>query len=532
MSKVLLQGTDAIMKLGEGCKKLTSMVSSTLGPKGRNVIIERAYSSALVTNDGVTIAREITLPDKIENIGASILKEASIKTNDLAGDGTTTACVLAESVISSGLKYYISGANPILLRRGMNKACKCIVDHLKEMSVNVKDSKDIYKVASISAQDENVGKLISNAFDIIGPQGVITLEDSNTDETTLRIIEGMEYDKGYLSSYMCNNMEKMEANYPNCDIYITENKITNIKEILPVLEYATQSSSPLLIICDDIDSEPLATIVLNKMRGNLSIVVTRAPAFADRRQAYMEDISVLCGATLISSRFANTSDAFDPKILGHASVRVTQNSTLITHGAGNSEDISQRISQIKTQIENASEDFEKEKLRQRLAKLTGGIAQILVGAHTEVEQKELKLRIEDAISATKAALAEGIIPGGGTALSRCIAPCKELLDTLDGDEKLGACVILDSLSAPLRTICANAGVSGDVVLNNILASADPSYGYDAMSDTYGNMFTLGIIDPTMVTRTAIENAISVASTMLSTSGIVADESATQSNKQS
>lgn len=523
MPKQILKDLEAIKALESGCEKLTCVVASTLGPKGRNVVLERKYTSPLITNDGVTIAKEITLEDTFENVGASIIKEASIKTNDVAGDGTTTACVLANSIVKNGMRNYIAGANPIILRKGMSKAVDVVVDTLKQMSKEISSSRDIFQVASISAQDEQIGELISNAFENVGKEGVITVEESNTTTTSLKLVEGMQYDKGYLSIYMCNNMEKMEANYNNCDIYLTDNKITTINDILPVLEYATKSGNPMLIVCDDIENEPLTTIVLNKMHGNLNVVVTKAPAYGDKRSAYLDDISALVGATLVSEKTGTTIKDFVPTFLGKANIKVTKDNTTITNGQGSKEEIAKRVSIILAQIKSANSDFDKKQLEERLAKLTGGVAVIMVGAMTEIEMQEKKLRIEDAISATKSAISEGIVCGGGIALLRTAHNVMALSNTLQGDEKTGAQIIYNSLFEPIKKICENAGVDGSVVIDKILNNKNASYGYDALTNTYCDMFEKGIIDPTKVTRSAIENACSVASTLLTTSAVVCEK---------
>lgn len=531
MAKQILSELDAIKALESGCNKLTTIVASTLGPKGRNVVLERKYSSPLITNDGVTIAKEISLSDPFENMGASIIKEASIKTNDVAGDGTTTACVLANSIVKNGMRNYIAGANPIVLRKGMNKAKDVVVDTLKSMSKQISSSKDIFQVASISAQDEDIGHLICQAFEKVGSNGVITVEESNSTTTSLKIVEGMQYDKGYLSIYMCNNMEKMEANYNNCDIYITDSKITTINDILPVLEAEAKMGNPLLIICDDIENEPLTTIVLNKMHGNLNVIVTKAPAYGDKRTAYLDDISTIVGATIISERFGRTIKDFDPSYLGKANIKVTKDNTTITNGAGNHSEIENRITMIKAQIENAQSDFDKKQLEERLAKLTGGVAVILVGAVTEIEMQEKKLRIEDAISATKSAVSEGIVCGGGIALLHTANAVAQLVDSLDGDEKTGAQIIYDSLFAPIKKICENAGVDGSIIIDKIQNNSSQSFGYDAMTNTFCDMYQKGIIDPTKVTRSAMENACSVASTLLTTSAVVCEKESTNTTNK-
>ncbi|MCI5714754.1 MAG: chaperonin GroEL [Firmicutes bacterium] len=523
MAKDIIDGFDAIKKLETGVKKLAKAVKVTLGPKGRNVVLDRKYATPLITNDGVTIAKEITLKDKFENMGASLLKEVSIKTNDIAGDGTTTACVLAESMVCEGIKNYTAGANPIILKKGILKACDVIAKHLDEISTPIKDNKEIYQIASISAGDEEIGQLIADAFNKVGTNGVITVEDGKTFKTELKIVEGMQFDRGFLSPYMVTNPETLEANLDNAYILLSESKITNINQLLPILEQASNKNIPLLIIADEIENEVLATLILNKLRGNLNCVAVKSPAYGDKRKGFMQDIAVLTGATVVSDEVGITLNNLTFDMLGKAkSVKVTKDSCLISGGYGDKEKIEQQVSKIKAQINIAESDFDKEKLSERLAKLTGGIAVIYVGSTTEPEMQEKKLRIEDAISATKSATLEGIVPGGGVALIKCIPQVDKLINTLNGDEKTGAEIVKKAILAPINQISENAGINGGVVVEKILNSSDNNYGYDALNNQYVDMMKSGIIDPTKVTKTALLNAGSVASIMLTTTCLVTD----------
>lgn len=523
MAKEIIDGFDAIKKLETGVKKLAKAVKVTLGPKGRNVVLDRKYATPLITNDGVTIAKEITLKDKFENMGASLLKEVSIKTNDIAGDGTTTACVLAESMVCEGIKNYTAGANPIILKKGILKACDVIAKHLDEISTPIKDNKEIYQIASISAGDEEIGQLIADAFNKVGTNGVITVEDGKTFKTELKIVEGMQFDRGFLSPYMVTNPEALEANLDNAYILLSESKITNINQLLPILEQASNKNIPLLIIADEIENEVLATLILNKLRGNLNCVAVKSPAYGDKRKGFMQDIAVLTGATVVSDEVGITLNNLTFDMLGKAkSVKVTKDSCLISGGYGDKEKIEQQVSKIKAQINIAESDFDKEKLSERLAKLTGGIAVIYVGSTTEPEMQEKKLRIEDAISATKSATLEGIVPGGGVALIKCIPQVTKLINTLNGDEKTGAEIVKKAILAPINQISENAGINGGVVVEKILNSSDNNYGYDALNNQYVDMMKSGIIDPTKVTKTALLNAGSVASIMLTTTCLVTD----------
>ncbi|MBQ9791798.1 MAG: chaperonin GroEL [Clostridia bacterium] len=523
MSKKILSGFDAIKKLELGAKKLASAVKITLGPKGRNVVLERKFMTPLITNDGVTIAKEISLSDPYENIGANLLKEVSIKTNDVAGDGTTTACILAEKIIEEGVKNCTAGANPIILKKGINKACDIVVEHLQQISIPISTSKEIFQVASISAEDEDIGKLIAKAFDKVGKDGVITVEEGKTLRTELKVVEGMQFDKGYLSPYMCNDMSKMECNYENAYILITDNKISHIQDILPLLESVAKTKSPLVILAEDIETEALSSLVLNKLRGTISVVAVKAPAYADRRKAYLQDIAYLTGATFISSDLGLSLDNVTLDSLGVIDkIRITKDSTTLSSTHGNKENIDTRIMEIRAQINMCDNDFDKTKLEERLARLTGGIAVISVGSATEVEMQEKKLRIEDAISATKSAISEGIVPGGGIALVSAIKKVDLLIETLYGDEKTGAQIVRDSILEPIKMIVKNAGKDSGVIIDKILSSTKANFGYNALTEEFVDMVESGIIDPTKVTRSAIVNACSLSSTLLTTDCIVCD----------
>ena len=523
MAKILKHGFEAIKELESGVNKVANTVKITIGPKGRNVVLDRQYTTPLITNDGVTIAKDIVLADPIENMGASLIKEVSIRTNDIAGDGTTTACVLAQSMINNGIKNYTAGANPVILKKGISKGIENVVSTLKEISTPIKDNKEIYQIATISCGDEEIGKIIAKAFEKVGKNGVISIEEGKTLKTELSIVEGMQFDRGYLSPYMSTNAEKMESILSNALILITDIKINNIQDILPMLEEASKSSRPLLIICDEIENDVIATLVLNKMRGAVTTVVVKAPAYGDRRKEYLGDIAILTSGTYISQDFGHTYENVSPTILGQAKmVKVTKDSCLISGGAGDTENINYRVSQIKSLIAECTDDYEKEKLKERLSKLDGGVAVIRVGSATEIEMQEKKLRIEDAVSATKSAIEEGIVPGGGVAYIRCLKNLSKVIDSLSGDEKTGASIVYQSLLAPIQQICINAGVDGSVVINNIISNNASNYGYDALHDKYVDMIECGIIDPTKVTKTAIINAGSVASTLLTTEAVVAE----------
>lgn len=523
MSKQILLGFDAIKKLETGVNKLSNAVKVTLGPKGRNVVLDRKFTTPLITNDGVTIAKEITLSDPFENMGANLIKEVSIRTNEVAGDGTTTACILAESIVSEGVKNYTAGANPIILKKGIQKAVEVAVKHLKEISTPVSSSKEIYQVAKVSAGDEEIGELISLGFEKVGKDGVITVEESKTLKTELKIVEGMQFDRGYLSPYMVNNTEKMECNLVDSYILITDKKIKNLNEILSVLEGVSQSGKSLLIIAEDIENEVLSTLVLNKLRGALNVVAVKAPGYADKRKAFCEDIAVLTGGTFICDELGYELKDLDMSKLGFATtIKVTKDNTTISGGKGTKEAIENRANEIKGQIATADTEFDKNRLQNRLAKLLGGIAVIYVGSATEVEMQEKKLRIEDAIEATKSAVEEGIVCGGGIALLNCVKPVEKLVKTLEGDEKTGAMIVLKSLYAPIKMITYNAGIDSGVVIDKILANTSNTFGFNALTGKYVDMLEDGIIDPTKVTRSALENASSVAATLLTTEVIVTD----------
>ena len=524
MAKLIKSGEDARKLLESGVNTLVNTVKVTLGPKGRNVVLDRKFQTPLITNDGVTIAKEIELSDPFENMGAQIIKEVSVKTNDVAGDGTTTAAVLAQSIIHEGMKNFAAGANPIVLKKGISKAVDVVVADLKKQSKPIEDEKSIEQVASISAGDSEVGKLISEAFKKVGKDGVITVEESKTIETSLDVVEGMQFDRGYASSYMCTNMEKMEAVLDDPLILITDKKISGMQEILPLLEQVVKTGQKMLIIADEVEGEALTTLVINKLRGTFNCVAVKAPAFGDRRKAMLTDIAILTGGNVISDELgrnlANTSIAD----LGRAkSVVVTKDTTTIVGGAGEKKAISERVSAIKAQIESCTSDYDREKLQERLAKLAGGVAVIKVGSATEVEMKEKKLRIDDALAATRAAIEEGIVCGGGVALLHAIPAVKTLVSKLDGEEKVGANIVLTSLQAPIRQIALNAGIDGGVIVDKILSSTEPNFGYDALTDKFVNMIEKGIIDPTKVTRSAIQNAASASSTLLTTECVVASE---------
>lgn len=523
MSKLMLQGEEARKSLEAGVNKLANTVKITLGPKGRNVVLGKKFASPLITNDGVTIAKEIELQDPFENMGAELIREVSVKTNDVAGDGTTTACVLAQAIIREGLKNFTAGANPIILKKGIFKAVDVAVDELKKLSKPVSNSKDIEQVASISAGDENIGKLISQAMEKVGSDGVITVEESQTMKTELSVVEGMQFDRGYLSPYMSTNMEKMTAELESPYILITDNKISSINEILPILEQIVKVGGKLLIIADDIEGEALTALILNKLRGSLSVVGVKAPSFGDKRKAMLEDISILTGGTFVSSELGVDFKNLTLENLGRAkTVRVDKDSTTIVEGAGDSAQIKARVKQIKDQISVTTSDYEKEKLSERLAKLAGGVAVIKVGAATEVEMKEKKLRIEDALSATKAASEEGVVPGGGVALLKTTPAIKKLAESLSGDEKTGAMIVLRAVEEPIRQIATNAGIDGGVVVNKIYENSSKSYGFDALNNEYCDLIERGILDPTKVTRSALQNAGSVSATLLTTEALVVE----------
>lgn len=524
MAKQIKYGEDARKALEKGVNVLADTVKITLGPKGRNVVLDKKYGTPLITNDGVTIAKEIDLKDPFENMGAQLIKEVSVKTNDVAGDGTTTACVLAQAIIREGLKNFTAGANPIILKKGIQKAIETATAELKKISKEVSTSKEIAQVASISAGDEEIGTLIAKAMEKVGADGVISVEEAKTMKTELSVVEGMQFDRGYLSPYMSTNMEKMVAELENPYILITDKKISTIQDILPLLEQIVKVGGKLLIIADDIEGEALATLVLNKLRGTFICVAVKAPAFGDKRKALLEDIAIVTGGKVISEELGLDLKQTDLSMLGRARfVKVDKDNTTIVDGAGEKSDISDRVKSIRAQLETVTSDYDKEKLEERLAKLAGGVAVIKVGAATEVEMQEKKLRIEDALAATKAASQEGVVPGGGVALLKTAAKLNALVAKLSGDEKTGASIVLRAIEEPIRQIAKNSGVDGGVVVNKIYEHIDDAnYGFDALNNKYVDMVESGIIDPTKVTRSALENAGSVASVLLTTECLVAD----------
>ncbi len=522
MSKQIKYGIEARNSLEAGVNQLADTVKITLGPKGRNVVLDKKYGTPLITNDGVTIAKEIELDDPFENMGAQLVKEVSTKTNDVAGDGTTTATVLAQAMINEGLKNVAAGANPMVLRKGMFKACEAAVVSIRELSQVVDGKNHIAKVASISASDEEVGNMIADAMEKVSNDGVITVEESKTMDTELELVEGMQFDRGYLSPYMATDMDKMIAQLDNPYILITDKKISSIQDILPLLEQIVQTGAKLLIIAEDIEGEALATLVVNKLRGTFNCVAVKAPGFGDRRKAMLEDIAILTGGQLISEEIGLDLKDAKLEMLGRAkAVKVDKENTIIVDGSGNKNDISARVSQIKLQIDETSSDFDREKLQERLAKLSGGVAVIKVGAATETELKEKKLRMEDALAATRAAVEEGIICGGGSAYIYAMGNVTKLIETLDGDEKTGATIVLKALEAPLRQIVDNAGLEGAVIVNKV-KELGKGMGFDAAKEEFVDMIEAGIIDPTKVTRSALQNATSVAATLLTTESIVTD----------
>lgn len=522
MAKDILYGSDARSKMETGINKLADTVKVTLGPKGRNVVLERAYGSPLITNDGVTIAREIELEDKAENMGAQLLREVATKTNDVAGDGTTTATLLAQAIIKAGLKNLAAGSNPMILQKGIKKAVAKTIESLKKQSVKIESKEKIANVASVSAGDEEIGKLISEAMEKVGNDGVITVEESKSMGTTLEVVEGMQFDRGYVSSYMVTDTEKMIAELDNPYILITDKKITNIQDILPVLEQIVQSGKALLIIAEDIEGEAMATLVVNKLRGTFNCVAVKAPGFGDRRKAMLEDIAILTGGTVVSSDLGYELKDTTIDMLGSAQkVKVEKENTVIVKGAGDDEKIKERVKQLRAQYEESESDFDREKLQERLAKLSGGVAVVQVGAATETELKEKKLRIEDALNATRAAVEEGIIAGGGVALIDTIEDVRPLLDETEGDEKTGVMIILRALEEPLRQIAENAGKEGSVIVSAVFEK-EKGMGYDALHDKYVDMIKEGIVDPTKVTRSALQNAASVAAMVLTTEATVTD----------
>ena len=522
MAKEIKYGIEARKALEEGVNKLANTVRVTIGPKGRNVVLDKSYGAPLITNDGVTIAKDIELEDAFENMGAQLVKEVATKTNDVAGDGTTTATVLAQAMVNAGMKNLAAGANPIILRKGMKKATDCAVEAIAHMSEKVTGKDQIAKVASISAGDEEVGQMVADAMEKVSNDGVITIEESKTMKTELDLVEGMQFDRGYISAYMATDMDKMEANLDNPYILITDNKISNIQEILPVLEQIVQSGAKLLIIAEDVEGEALTTLIVNKLRGTFNVVAVKAPGYGDRRKEMLKDIAILTGGQVISEELGLELKDTTMDMLGRAkSVKVQKENTVIVDGEGAKEDIEARVAQIRAQLEETTSDFDKEKLQERLAKLAGGVAVIRVGAATETEMKEAKLRMEDALNATRAAVEEGVISGGGSAYIHASKKVAELAATLSGDEKTGAEIILKALEAPLYHIAHNAGLEGAVIINKVRES-EVGTGYDALNDEYVNMIDAGILDPAKVTRSALQNATSVASTLLTTESVVAD----------
>ncbi len=522
MAKEIKYGAEARAALESGVNKLANTVRVTLGPKGRNVALDKSFGAPLITNDGVTIAKEIELEDAFENMGAQLVKEVATKTNDVAGDGTTTATVLAQAMINAGMSNLAAGANPIILRKGMQKATECAVEAIAKMSQKVDGKNHIARVAAISAGSDEVGQMVADAMEKVSNDGVITIEESKTMKTELDLVEGMQFDRGYISAYMATDMDKMEAVLDNPYILITDKKISNIQEILPLLEQIVQSGAKLLIIAEDVEGEALTTLIVNKLRGTFNVVAVKAPGYGDRRKAMLEDIAILTGGQVISSELGLELKETTMDMLGRAkSVKVQKENTIIVDGEGDSEAIQARISQIKKQIEETTSDFDREKLQERLAKLAGGVAVIRVGAATETEMKEAKLRMEDALAATRAAVEEGIIAGGGSAYIHAARDVEELANTLEGDEKTGAKIVLKALEAPLYYIAANAGLEGSVIINKV-KEAEVGVGFDALKEEYVDMIKDGILDPAKVTRSALQNATSVASTLLTTESVVAN----------
>ena len=522
MAKEIKYGAEARAALEAGVNQLADTVRVTLGPKGRNVVLDKSFGAPLITNDGVTIAKEIELENAFENMGAQLVKEVATKTNDVAGDGTTTATVLAQAMVNGGMKNLAAGANPIILRKGMKKATDCSVEAISKMSQKVNGKEHIARVAAISAGDDSVGQLVADAMEKVSGDGVITIEESKTMQTELDLVEGMQFDRGYISAYMATDMDKMEATLDNPYILITDKKISNIQEILPLLEQIVQSGAKLLIIAEDVEGEALTTLIVNKLRGTFNVVAVKAPGYGDRRKAMLEDIAILTGGTVISSELGYELKDTTMDLLGRAkSVKVQKENTVIVDGEGAKDAIQSRIAQIKMQIEETTSDFDREKLQERLAKLAGGVAVIRVGAATETEMKEAKLRLEDALAATRAAVEEGIICGGGSAYVHAAKEVAKLAETLEGDEKTGAQLVLKALEAPLYPIAANAGLEGNVIINKVKES-EIGVGFDVLKEEYVDMVKAGILDPAKVTRSALQNATSVASTLLTTESVVAN----------
>ena len=524
MAKIICYGEEARKALEKGVNQLADTVKITMGPKGRNVVLDKKFGAPLITNDGVTIAKEIELDDPFENMGAQLVKEVSTKTNDVAGDGTTTATLLAQAIIHEGLKNLAAGANPMVMKKGISKATTAAIEAMKANSQKVNGSDDIARVGAVSSGDEAIGTLIAEAMEKVGHDGVITIEESKTAETYSEVVEGMQFDRGYITPYMVTDTEKMEANLDDALILITDKKISNIQELLPVLEQVVQAGKKLLIIAEDVEGDALSTLIVNRLRGTLNVVCVKAPGFGDRRKEMLQDIAILTGGTVISSDVGLELKEAQLSQLGQArQVKVTKENTTIVNGAGSSEEIKARVGQIKSQIEVTTSDYDREKLQERLAKLAGGVAVIKVGAATEVEMKEKKLRIEDALNATRAAVEEGIVAGGGTAYLNAIPAVEKLLAESEGDEKTGVQIVARALTAPVKQIAANAGIDGSVVLEKIRESGKIGYGFDAYKEVYCDMIPAGIVDPTKVTRSALENAASIASTLLTTESLVADK---------
>ncbi|MBQ2802056.1 MAG: chaperonin GroEL [Lachnospiraceae bacterium] len=522
MAKEIKYGAEARAALEAGVNKLANTVRVTIGPKGRNVVLDRSFGAPMITNDGVTIAKEVELEDAFENMGAQLVKEVATKTNDVAGDGTTTATVLAQAMVNEGMKNLAAGANPIILRKGMKKATTAAVEAIQSMAAPVQGKNHIAKVAAISAADEEVGNMVADAMEKVSKDGVITIEESKTMQTELDLVEGMQFDRGYISAYMATDMEKMEAVLENPYILITDKKISNIQEILPLLEQIVQSGAKLLIIAEDVEGEALTTLIVNKLRGTFNVVAVKAPGYGDRRKEMLKDIAILTGGQVISDELGMDLKEATLDMLGRAkSVKVQKETTIIVDGEGSKEEIAGRVGQIKAQLEETTSDFDREKLQERLAKMAGGVAVIRVGAATETEMKEAKLRMEDALAATKAAVEEGIIAGGGSAYIHASKEVAKLVETLDGDEKTGAKLILKALEAPLYHIAANAGLEGSVIISKV-KELEPGMGFDALHEEYVNMVEAGILDPAKVTRSALQNATSVASTLLTTESVVAN----------
>ena len=524
MSKQIIYGEDARRALERGVNQLADTVKITLGPKGRNVVLDKKFGTPLITNDGVTIAKEIELPDPFENMGAQIVKEVSTKTNDVAGDGTTTATLLAQAIIREGLKNLAAGANPMIMKKGIAKATAAAIEAIKENSKPVNGSDDIARVGAVSSGDETIGKLIAEAMEKVSHDGVITVEESKTAETYSEVVEGMQFDRGYIATYMVTDTEKMEAVLDDAAILITDKKISNIQELLPILEQVVQSGKKLLIVAEDVEGDALSTLIVNKLRGTLNVCCVKAPGFGDRRKEMLQDMAILTGGTVISSDLGYELKEATADMLGHArQVKVTKDNTIIVDGAGEAKAIQDRVAQIRSQIETTTSDYDREKLQERLAKLAGGVAIIRVGAATESEMKEKKLRIEDALNATRAAVEEGIVAGGGTAYVNAIPAVEKLLKTVEGDEKTGVQIVARALTEPMRQISANAGIDGSVVLEKVKNSRKVGYGFNALNETYCDMISAGIVDPTKVTRSALENAASVAGVLLTTESLVTDK---------